>query len=338
MRTKKQLGVVVIGRNEGERLLRCLASVSRGADAVVYVDSGSLDGSAARARGAGALVVELDSGRPFTAARARNAGFARLEYELPELMWVQFIDGDCELEADWLEAAIRHLTERPDVAVVCGRRRERAPEVSIYNRLIDIEWDRPAGEVDACGGDALVRATSFRGVGGYDASLVAGEDPELCLRIRRAGGRIERLDRDMTRHDAALLRFGQWWRRQVRSGHAYAEAVHHHRHDPERHRVRRLASILLWAGALPLASAFVALTTSVWGLGLLAGLAIPWLGAWRDARERRSPDDAALHATGCVLGKFAELEGVLAFAWNRLVRGRESRLIEYKGPDFESPL
>ena len=35
------------------------------------------------------------------------------------------------------------------VAVVCGRRRERLPEASVYNRLCDLEWDGPPGETEA---------------------------------------------------------------------------------------------------------------------------------------------------------------------------------------------
>src|SRR5262245_16239994 len=62
------LGVVIIGRNEGERLRCCLASVSAQGLSVVYVDSNSTDSSIELARGMGASVVALDSSRPYSAA------------------------------------------------------------------------------------------------------------------------------------------------------------------------------------------------------------------------------------------------------------------------------
>ena len=195
---KERVGVVAIGRNEGERLRRCLTSVVERAGVVVYVDSGSTDDSVEMARGLGAMVVDLDRTTPFTAARARNAGLATLREAAPGLELVQFVDGDCEVAAGWLELAARQLDAEPQVAVVCGRRRERHPEASIYNRLCDIEWDTPVGYADACGGDALMRVAALAEVGGYDPDLIAGEEPDLCLRLRQRGWKVLRMDAEMT--------------------------------------------------------------------------------------------------------------------------------------------
>ena len=248
-----EVGVVVIGRNEGERLRRCLESVRRRGPGVVYVDSGSTDGSVALAAGLGATVVELDMRRPFTAARARNEGLRRLQAIAPDLAFVQFVDGDCEMVAGWLPLAERFLEAEPQVAAVCGRRRERFPERSVYNRLCDLEWNTPIGEARACGGDAMMRAEALRQVGGYRDDLIAGEEPELCVRLRAAGWKIWRLDAEMTLHDAAMTRFGQWWRRNVRAGYAYAEGVRLHGAPPERHWVREWRSAWFWGAGLPLA-------------------------------------------------------------------------------------
>jgi len=123
-----ELGIVVIGRNEGARLVNCLNSVKRQTNAeVIYVDSGSTDDSPAAAVHLGTKVVNLDISRPFSAARARNEGFAALVELNPNVRFVQFVDGDCELVSGWLEAALEFLARRNDVAVVCGRRRERHP-------------------------------------------------------------------------------------------------------------------------------------------------------------------------------------------------------------------
>jgi GT2 family glycosyltransferase len=326
------LGVVVIGRNEGERLAHCLASIGDPALPVVYVDSGSTDGSVERAR-ARATVVELDATAPFTAARGRNAGFEAITAAHPRLELVNFVDGDCEIAPGWLDTARRYLADHADVAVVFGRRRERHPEASPWNRCADVEWDGLPGDADACGGDAMMRAAVLRRAGLYDPTLIAGEEPELCLRIRRLGARIVRLDHEMTLHDAALLRFGQWWRRQARSGHAYAETVWRHRDAPDRARARQVLSVCFWAGLIPLAALAFAPATRGASLLLLLTWAWPWRGLYRATRRLRSRRDAVLYATACLLGKFAELGGMLAFVWNHGVRRSATTLIEYKGPD-----
>jgi GT2 family glycosyltransferase len=213
-----EIGVIAIGRNEGERVSRCLKSVVGAGHTVIYVDSQSTDDSVAMARSLGVDVVELDMSLPFSAARARNEGFARLVQIDPNVQLVQFVDGDCEVVAGWIERACTELNLHTDVAVVCGRRRERFPQASIYNRLADREWDTPIGEAASCGGDSLMRVDAFRAVNGFDASVAAGEEPELCQRLRNRGWKVFRIDAEMTFHDSAMLHFAQWWRRAVRSG------------------------------------------------------------------------------------------------------------------------
>src|SRR5215469_8377597 len=193
MAIANDVGVVVIGRNEGERLVKCLNSVKSSASRVIYVDSGSTDGSAESAMKLGVYAVRLDPNLPFTAARARNEGFLALKSLHPDVRFVQFIDGDCILASGWLEAASAFLTDRKEVAIVCGRRRESHPDRSLYNRICDMEWDTPLGEAAACGGDALVRPEAFEAAGRFRSTLIAGEEPELCLRLRLQGWRIWRL-------------------------------------------------------------------------------------------------------------------------------------------------
>ena len=192
------------------RVIGCAnaSSLSWGVSKVIYVDSGSSDDSVAMAQSLGVAVVELDMTRPFTAARARNEGFRCLRKEAPELNYVQFVDGDCEVVPGWLEKATLFLNEHSDVAAVCGRRRERFPDRSMYNMLCDMEWDTPVGEAKYCGGDAMMRASVLESVGGYREDMIAGEEPELCVRLRSAGWKIWRLGEEMTLHDAAMTRFG----------------------------------------------------------------------------------------------------------------------------------
>ena len=321
------VGMVVIGRNEGNRLRTCLISMVGRAGPVVYVDSGSTDGSVAMARGLGAEVVELDLATPFTAARARNAGFRRLLEISPGLACVQFVDGDCEVVDGWLESATNFLQEHAQVAVVCGRRRERYPGRSIYNLLCDLEWDSPLGETKACGGDALMRIPAFAAARGYRDDLIAGEEPELCVRLRAAGWKIWRLGEEMTLHDAAMSHLGQWWKRSMRAGYAFAEGASLHGAPPERHWVRESRSAWLWGAVFPLL-ALVAAT--VWGTpGLLLLLVYPLQVVRLALRGERSTRKNWWRALFLVLCKFPEMQGQAKFVLHRLLGGR-ARLIEYK--------
>lgn len=311
------IAAVVIGRNEGERLIRCLRSLQGQVQQLIYVDSGSTDGSTEAARRLGAEVVDLDLTRPFTAARARNAGLAALRTGI-EL--VQFVDGDCEVDPGWITRAAAFLQAHPRAAVVCGRRRERFPEASVYNRLCNAEWDTPIGEAKACGGDALMRVAAVYTAGGYRESLIAGEEPELCLRLRRAGWQIWRLDAEMTLHDAQMTRFSQWWNRSRRAGHAFAEGAALHGAGPERHWVTETGRALLWGAVLPAAIAAAGLVSPDL---LLAALIYP---AQVLRLSRRMGYEQALFS---VLGKFAEGSGALEYYWRRW-RGTARGILEYK--------
>ena len=224
-----------------------------------------------RANGA-STSIELDMNVPFTAARARNAGFRHLREVASDLVYVQFIDGDCELNQEWPQQAISYLETHSEVVAVCGRRRERFPKASIYNWLCDIEWDVPPGEVRAFAGDVMIRATALERVGGYREDLIAGEEPELCVRLRAAGWKIWRLAVEMTLHDAAMTRFGQWWKRAVRAGYAFAQGAHLHGAAPERHWVWESRRAWLWGIWLPLVCLAVSVMFSPWGWAAVAHL------------------------------------------------------------------
>lgn len=321
------IGAVVIGRNEGPRLQQCLQSIVGQTRAVVYVDSGSTDDSLEIARRMDVETVMLDLRVPFTAARARNDGFRRLLERYPGIGQVQFVDGDCELVDGWLRAASAFLDSHPGVAVVAGRLRERFPDATVYNMLCDMEWDRSSGETKDCGGIAMMRMDALRSVAGFRTDLIAGEEPELCVRLRAAGWRIWRLDAEMALHDAAMRRFGQWWRRAMRTGYAYAQGAHLHGAPPERHRVRESRSAWFWGLGLPAIAIGAAPLLGVWTLAFLGAYPLQMvrlaLGGERPWREN------CWRAGFLVLGKFPEMLGQLKFLAHRL-RGRQAQLIEYK--------
>ena len=331
-----RVGVVVIGRNEGERLKACLRSIPPGSD-VVYVDSGSTDGSVEFARGMGFDVVTLDTSRGFTAARARNAGIERLKGR--PLDFVQMVDGDCELDAGWIAAARAALAQERDLAVVFGRRRERFPERSIYNRLCDEEWNVPVGKASSCGGDALFRIAPLLAAGAYNGDIIAGEEPDLCLRLREKGWQIRRIDAEMTRHDAAMTEFSQWWRRSKRSGHAFAELLQRHGPDADPRWRAQVRSIILWGGVVPALILLLALLSLAhWSFGLAALallLAYPLQVvriAWRKWRGRAPARFALASAFFLMLGKVPQLSGVVRYRRTH-ARAAMPTIIEYKSTD-----
>jgi len=327
----QSIGIVVIGRNEGNRLKECLLSVIGEARIVVYVDSGSTDNSVVLAKSLGVYVVELDLSIPFTAARARNKGFEYLLQVSSEVEFVQFVDGDCRIVEGWLKRAIHELNAQSDVVVVCGRRREEFPHNSIYNRLCDIEWDTPVGQAKACGGDSMMRVTALKKVGGFNPTLIAGEEPELCVRLRQAGGKILRIDAEMTLHNAQITRFKQWWKREIRNGHAYAEGAWLHGRSPERHWVKESLRSWFWGLFLPLLAIACILPTK--GLSILLLFMAYALLAYRvygfTLKRGYQSTDAILYGLFCVLEKFPKLQGQIKFHLSQLFKQKRT-ILEYK--------
>lgn len=325
------LSIIAIGRNEGERLKACLRSLPADARRI-YVDSGSTDDSVAFAKAHGVVVITLPAETLFTAALARNTG---LETVIDD-GFVQMIDGDCELDAGWIAQAIAAMAADPGLAVVFGRRRERFPDRSVYNRMCDDEWDVPVGEARSCGGDALFRVAAIKAAGGYNPALIAGEEPDLCLRLRTAGWRVRRIDAEMTRHDAAMTRFGQWWRRTERSGHAFAELSYRHGAAGDPHWRRETRSIVAWGIVLPAAILLLGLAIGWWAAAI-AALVVPAQMARIAWRMRSSGNDtrfAAALGFFLLLGKLPQAKGLLRYRWRRLTGARAS-LIEYKGPEIQ---
>ncbi len=329
-----RLGVVVIGRNEGIRLERCLESLQREPPRTVYVDSHSSDGSVNLARALGVEVVELAASAPLTPARGRNAGWRVLEERLPELEFIQFVDGDCELQQGWLEAGVAYLREHADVAVVCGRLRERSRNLNAYHRLADMEWDLPPGEAEYCGGIGYVSSRCLasgrrvrRVAGGRGGARALLADPAP----REPGDEARQRDGSSRRCDEPFLRV-------VGSGDARGKGVCGERVDVQEFAGSLSASrggCPFSSGASRFPSSPLALAWSTSGLSLaLLGLYPVLLARVFAARVRRgdSRADAALYAAACVLAKFAQAMGLAQAIWGRaLGRGAEPALLRGSG-------
>jgi GT2 family glycosyltransferase len=326
------VGIVVIGRNEAQRLPACFDSLPGPEAPVIYVDSGSEDASVAVAESRGVRVHRLDPARPFSAARARNEGVEALLARHPEVRYVQFLDGDCTLLPGWLAAAEAALDEDRARGAVLGHLQERRVHASAYNLLCALEWRSRPGDLEdfgQLGGISMMRVAVFRELGGFRPQVIAGEDSELGVRMALAGHRVAKLDHPMATHDAAMTRFSQWWRRAVRAGHAIGQRADLNGRTAVRDCVRERRSTVFWGIALPLAAVLGAMPTRGWSLLLLA--AYPVL-ALRVARRRVAQGDrvgeAALYSVFIVIGKFANAVGLIRFAMNKL--SRRYRIIEYK--------
>jgi GT2 family glycosyltransferase len=332
-----RIGVVVIGRNEGERLKRCLRSLPEGLP-VVYVDSGSTDGSIDFAGSIGVTVVALDMSVPFTAARARNAGWKALMEGDHDLEFIQFVDGDCEIDQGWFASAEAALQLEPGVAAVFGRLRERFPESSLFNQMCDDEWNVPLGIVDHCGGNAMIRLSAITAVGGFNDQLIAGEEPDLCLRMREIGFRIRRIDAEMGLHDAAMFTFDSWWKRTKRSGYAYTEHVWRHGKRAFPTWRRQLNSIGFWALGMPfivLLASLALVRPSHYGLAIAFAFVAAAYSfqilrmTWRKTKFGESWDHSIRTAALMMLGKIPQALGALDYLFDRALKRKRS-LIEHR--------
>ncbi len=322
------VGLVIIGRNEARNLSLTLPRLPKNLPAVLFVDSNSSDESVAIARANNIAVLELDMSVPFTAARARNSGFHEITKSHPELEYIQFLDGDCELDASFLEKAFHHCNKYANTGIVVGRNRERYPEKTVFNAICDVEWNTPVGEILGCGGIFFIRKSLFESVGGFDESIIAAEDTELCLRVRQAGKKIFRIDAEMSLHDANMTSLKQWWIRSLRAGHAFADCRHRYRDKSEQMFVKESQRSWIFG--------------SYFFLVLMLALSIDWKFSFlllfypvqmiriRRTLPSRIPEyQRTPYSVSCALAYVPQLFGQLKFHLNRLLN-RQSLIIEHK--------
>lgn len=322
-----KIGVVIIGRNEGQRLISCLESVLSQRVPVVYVDSESSDDSVLEARKRNVHTIELDSSIPLSAARARNEGFFELIKQNSDIEFVHFIDGDCELHSQWL-SSVRNAFEQYETAqVIFGRLREKNRSQSVFMTLCDIDWYKPPGLVTSCGGIATYRRSIFEQLNGFNSELVSGEEPEFCSRITATGGTVRCIDSEMGTHDAAMTKFSQWWTRTTKVGFGYRSG------SDWGGWKKQYRSTLIWGFILPTAILTVSVIFSaklLW-LFLIYPLQILKIFLSKNDIGTQSKVDRFWYAFFCVLGKFAEVQGLAKHFLNeKFANHRENKLIEYK--------
>jgi len=326
-----RLSIVVIGRNEGARLAKCLDSIGQVQSVfvkeIIYVDSASTDGSPELASRCGADVIVVPPGR-LTAAIGRNAGWRRAESDL-----VLFLDGDTVLHKDFPRAACDALSREPSVGAVWGHRREIYPKASIFNRVLDLDWVYRPGLTEFCGGDVLIRRESLLETGGFDEGLIAGEEPELCRRMRARGYTILHIDHPMTGHDLQITRWSQYWKRALRAGHAYAEVSERYRGSSDPSWAFERKGNLIRGSFWPLSLVIVILASIRFGfLPLVLWLALLLLlsvrSAWKARWKEGNPWTLLLYGIHSQLQHAPILVGQLQYEVNKR-QGRTPKLIEY---------
>ncbi|WP_288356586.1 glycosyltransferase family A protein [uncultured Cycloclasticus sp.] len=319
----KEVGVVIIGRNEGERLILCLESVLNAGVPCVYVDSQSKDNSVAEAESRKVTTVVLDDSSPINASRARNTGFDLLVANNSDLEFVHFIDADCELDENWLGHAVSKLKSSKEVAIICGRLHEKYKFKNIYTRLCDIDWYIRPGNIRACGGIFTVKRTVFSKMNGFDETLIAGADPELCYRVCGANYKIFCLPFDMGTHDCNMENFSEYWKRSVKTGYAYISRM------SLGESYKPVLSACIWGAIIPLVVFFLSLF-NVQFLWLLLIYLVQCVRVFLKFKNQPFPVySKCVYSVFCMIGKFSETIGVLRFKYNSIM-SVDQGIIEYK--------
>jgi GT2 family glycosyltransferase len=326
------IGLVVIGRNEGQRLFLSLQSMQSSHCPIVYVDSGSSDNSVEIARPLVSCLHQLDPAKPFSAARARNEGFEQLTNLFPDLQYIQFVDGDCVICDGWLEAAQTAMQQDTKRAAIIGHLQELNPGASVYNRMCAMEWRSPAGDLTnfgALGGISMIRADVFKQLGGFKANVIAGEDSEFGVRLSLAGYKVTKIDHFMAIHDANMTTFQQWWKRAVRGGHAIGQRADLNGNTLAKDCIKERKSTLVWGVLLPILALFLLIIAGRWSLLVLFAylfLAIKVYFYRRNQGENYR--DAFTYAQFMPFVKIANGLGLLKFYVNKFKHSYE--IIEYK--------
>ena len=322
----EEIGIVIIGRNEGDRLRASLDSALTTKFTVVYIDSGSNDSSIQIARAKNIPTLELQNNEPFTAARARNSGFKFIKELYPNIKYVQFLDGDCQLIEGWIPQGVSYLKKHWEIAIVTGDLHEMEAKETIYNNLCELEWRKDPGEIKACGGNFLIKSEPFQKLGGFKSNIIAAEEEEFCSRLRREGWKIYHLCHPMAIHNASMHHISEWFHRSVRTGYAFAQSLYE---NIEPH-TKEYYSTLFWGLLFPIG---VVLCWYVYGshaLDLLFLYPVLAFKIYWKKRKTWTERESIIYSIFCVIGKFPNVIGLLKYHLDRL-RGKFRGTMDYKG-------
>jgi len=314
---QSDIGIVIIGRNEAARLDATFKPVISTSYSIIYVDSASTDTSLQIAKNYNLATLYLSDDACLCAARSRNAGFKELHKMVSTLEYVQFVDGDTVLFPEWIEQAYAFLKENPHVAVVEGVLEEKEPRSSFSKRIFQMEWEHQKGEVQATGGNCMIRRKAFSEVEGYNEHLVAGEEPEMCYRMREKGWKIYNLGIPMGVHDSAHESFLPLLKRMMRTGYSFQQLSLLHKGKKERLFYRENLSNWVYGGLLPLLI-LLFLPWYPWVSGaLLMVYPLLFIKIYTHLNNPWSPANKASYALFCIVSKFPGFIGACQYLYKR---------------------
>lgn len=196
--TAMKLTVVIIGRNEEQFIAKSVSSALAIKTKlpnmeVIFVDSASTDRSVAIAQEYPIKILGLRPNWPLCVAAGRYTGFLHSTGE-----FILFLDGDAEVETDWMLRALAFMDAHPNYGAIAGVLDEEyitRDDVRVGGTQNVFRQDISKEQVDckALGGIAMYRRAALDKAGTVNPHLPTGEDDELCMRIRNCGYKLARI-------------------------------------------------------------------------------------------------------------------------------------------------
>lgn len=224
-----RISVIVCTRNGGATLPACLDSLSRlryDHFEVLVIDDGSTDGTPGIA--ARYPMVRYHRQEPAGLSVARNTGARLATGEI-----LAFTDDDCLAPPEWLNQLAHAFADGgwtaaggPNIPPTPRNRIESvvaaAPGAPAHVLLNDVEAEHLPG----C--NFAVRKAALDSIGGFlPAFTTAGDDVDVCWRLREAGGRLRFVPGAMVWHHRRFT-VGACLRQQRGYGRAEALLMKHH--------------------------------------------------------------------------------------------------------------
>lgn len=195
-----KISIVIITRNEAKNIARGIESVLQVIQGktqieLLLVDSASTDATVEIASQYPIRIIRLKSDWFHSVSAGRFIGMLNTHGEL-----VLHMDGDMELDPQWLDRSVGYLTEHPDVGAVGGYwRNVNLVDGQIVSEEDEFRFDRIM-EVRYVGGAAVYRRSAIQKMGGFQPYLRGEEGVYMSMGIRFAGYKVVYLPYLMSRH------------------------------------------------------------------------------------------------------------------------------------------
>lgn len=199
------VSVIIKTLNEAKRIARtiefALAGLPVGPSGrqgeVIIADSGSSDATIEIASRYPVRIVQIESPAKPSCGIGPQLGYQYARHDL-----VCLLDGDMDLDPDFLPEAIAYLDKHPQAGGVTGHVEEMMLGNLEYTRRVQRNApENRIGSIDRMNGGGLYRRAAIDSSGYMtDRNLHGYEEFDLGVRLRHAGWQLYRLDRRFVRH------------------------------------------------------------------------------------------------------------------------------------------